>query len=149
MAITWFVLSKTSLGLRIRSVGENPSVAEVSGISVTKTRYLCVIVGGMLMGLGRGNLLPGLQPGLELQLPDGLGFYRAGAGLFLNVESLDSAGRLPAFWNPVAALPQPTACTPRLFVPLHLANGSLYHHSGRSAAHVDQMVQNQVGRSQT
>ncbi len=51
VAVTWFVLSKTSLGLRIRSVGENPSVAEVSGIDVAKTRYLCVTVAGMLMGL--------------------------------------------------------------------------------------------------
>jgi len=50
VVITWFVLSRTSLGLRIRSVGENPSVAEVSGIDVAKTRYLCVIAGGMLMG---------------------------------------------------------------------------------------------------
>ncbi|UCC87984.1 MAG: ABC transporter permease [Anaerolineales bacterium] len=49
--VSWFVLSKTSLGLKIRSVGENPSVAEVSGVDVTKTRYLCVTVGGMLMGL--------------------------------------------------------------------------------------------------
>ena len=49
--LTWFVLAKTSLGLRIRSVGEDPSVAEVSGINVTKTRYLCVTIGGMLMGL--------------------------------------------------------------------------------------------------
>ena len=49
--VTWLVLSKTSLGLRIRSVGENPSVAEVSGIDVAKTRYLCVTIGGMLMGL--------------------------------------------------------------------------------------------------
>ncbi len=49
--VSWFVLSKTSLGLKIRSVGENPSVAEVSGINVTKTRYLCVTVSGMLMGL--------------------------------------------------------------------------------------------------
>jgi simple sugar transport system permease protein len=48
--ITWFVLSKTSLGLKIRSVGENPTVAEVSGVNVSKTRYLCVTVAGMLMG---------------------------------------------------------------------------------------------------
>jgi len=48
--VIWFILSRTSLGLRIRSVGENPAVAEVSGINVTKTRYLCVISGGMLMG---------------------------------------------------------------------------------------------------
>ncbi len=48
--ITWFVLSKTSLGLQIRSVGENPSVAEVSGVNVARTRYWCSITGGMLMG---------------------------------------------------------------------------------------------------
>ncbi|MGD8585966.1 MAG: ABC transporter permease [Chloroflexota bacterium] len=48
--ITWFVLTRTSLGLRIRSVGENPTVAEVSGINVARTRYLCTIAGGMLMG---------------------------------------------------------------------------------------------------
>ena len=49
--VAWFVLAKTSLGLRIRSEGENPSVAEVSGINVDRTRYLCVTIGGMLMGL--------------------------------------------------------------------------------------------------
>jgi simple sugar transport system permease protein len=48
--VIWFILARTSLGLRIRSVGENTSVAEVSGISVAKIRYLCVVSGGMLMG---------------------------------------------------------------------------------------------------
>jgi simple sugar transport system permease protein len=51
VVVTWFILTQTSLGLRIRSVGENPSVAEVSGVNVAKTRYLCVTVSGMLMGL--------------------------------------------------------------------------------------------------
>jgi simple sugar transport system permease protein len=48
--LTWWILRKTTLGLRIRSAGESPSVTEVSGINVTRTRYLAVIVGGMLMG---------------------------------------------------------------------------------------------------
>ena len=51
VVVSWFVLSRTSLGLQIRSVGEDPSVAQVSGLKVTKTRYLCVTIGGMLGGL--------------------------------------------------------------------------------------------------
>jgi len=50
IVLAQFVLTRTSLGLQIRSVGENPAVAEVSGVNVTKVRYLCVTVGGMLMG---------------------------------------------------------------------------------------------------
>jgi len=49
--LTQWILSRTSLGLKIRSVGENPSVAEVSGINVNKTRFMSVITSGMLMGL--------------------------------------------------------------------------------------------------
>jgi simple sugar transport system permease protein len=49
--LTWWVFSKTTLGLRIRSAGESPSVTEVSGINVNRTRYLSVVVAGMLMGL--------------------------------------------------------------------------------------------------
>jgi simple sugar transport system permease protein len=48
----WFLLFKTHLGLELRSVGENPSVAEASGISVTGMRYLAAVLAGMLVGLG-------------------------------------------------------------------------------------------------
>lgn len=51
VAATWLLLFRTSLGLAIRSSGENPAAAETSGISVEATRYLCVIAGGMLAGL--------------------------------------------------------------------------------------------------
>lgn len=50
VVLVWFILFKTHLGLKLRSVGENPSVAEVSGINVVRARYLSVIVSGMLMG---------------------------------------------------------------------------------------------------
>jgi len=49
--VTGFVLARTNVGLKIRSVGENPSVAEVSGIDVARTRYICVTIGGMFGGL--------------------------------------------------------------------------------------------------
>lgn len=49
--IMWFILNRTSFGLRVRSVGEAPSTAEVSGINVERTRHICVILGGMLIGL--------------------------------------------------------------------------------------------------
>jgi simple sugar transport system permease protein len=51
VAATWFVLFRTSVGLAIRSAGENPAAAEASGIPVTTVRYLCVIFGGVMAGL--------------------------------------------------------------------------------------------------
>lgn len=51
VAMTWILLFRTSLGLAIRSAGENPAAAEASGIAVGALRYLCVAFGGILAGL--------------------------------------------------------------------------------------------------
>ena len=49
--LTWWWLSKTQPGLRLRSVGERPEAAFARGIRVNRTRYLYTFVGGALVGL--------------------------------------------------------------------------------------------------
>jgi ABC-type uncharacterized transport system permease subunit len=48
----WWLLFKTTWGLNIRSVGENPAAADTSGVSVKGTRYAAIILGAALVGLG-------------------------------------------------------------------------------------------------
>tara|TARA_B110000438_G_scaffold113051_1_gene110875 strand:+ start:3165 stop:4121 length:957 start_codon:yes stop_codon:yes gene_type:complete len=47
----WFFLNKTTLGLSIRSTGENPLAASSRGIDVKKMRFIGTIIGGSLLGL--------------------------------------------------------------------------------------------------
>ncbi|MGA4865194.1 ABC transporter permease [Streptomyces lavendulocolor] len=49
---TWWILWRTSFGLRLRSCGENPIAAESLGVNVYKYKYIAVIVSGALAGLG-------------------------------------------------------------------------------------------------
>lgn len=49
--LVWFLLYKTRVGLRIRSVGENPKAAESVGISVTKVGYIAFLLSGLFTGL--------------------------------------------------------------------------------------------------
>lgn len=61
-AFLYYFLYKTSYGLQLRSVGENPKAADSLGINVTKIRYLTAIGGGMLMGIA-GVYLPMVYTG--------------------------------------------------------------------------------------
>jgi ABC-type uncharacterized transport system permease subunit len=54
--ILWFILYKTRLGILIRSVGENPAAAQNQGVNVRLVRYLSVLFGGMMAGLGGAYL---------------------------------------------------------------------------------------------
>ena len=52
----WYGLFRTKYGLWIRSAGEDPSVAVVSGLNVIRIRYGCVIFGGIMGGLAGAYL---------------------------------------------------------------------------------------------
>lgn len=60
--LLWYILFRTNLGLRLRSVGENPKAADSLGINVNRYRYLTSIIGGMLIGLA-GAYLPMVYTG--------------------------------------------------------------------------------------
>jgi len=54
--VAWWVLEKTTLGLKIKAVGQNPAAADSVGISVNGIRYLSVCLGAILAGLAGASL---------------------------------------------------------------------------------------------
>jgi ABC-type uncharacterized transport system permease subunit len=72
--ISWFVLNKTTLGLKIRSVGENPHAADSLGVSVSQVRYFTVTFGGMMSGIAGASLSIALLNVFQQNLTNGLGF---------------------------------------------------------------------------
>ncbi len=45
-------LNRTKAGLNLRAIGENPAAADAAGIKVTKLKYLNVLLGGGICGIG-------------------------------------------------------------------------------------------------
>lgn len=50
--VAWLYILRTKIGLRVRAVGENPGAADASGVNVSRTKYINIILGGGICGLG-------------------------------------------------------------------------------------------------
>lgn len=79
VALTWVLLYRTSLGLNIRSVGENPNAASSVGVSVNKIKYITMIIAGILCGLAGAFMSMYYAAGWSLDMVAGRGFIALAA----------------------------------------------------------------------
>ncbi|HII67610.1 MAG TPA: ABC transporter permease [Thermococcaceae archaeon] len=89
--LTHWVLFRTPLGLRIRSVGENPEAADALGINVERYRFLATVYGATLAGLGGAFMSIDWLGTVTKQLSAGRGFIALANMVFSG-------------WNPLRAL---------------------------------------------
>ena len=69
-----WVLNRTTLGLRIRAVGQNPEAADSLGVSVAGIRYFTVSLGGVLAGVAGASLSIALINLFQENMTNGQGF---------------------------------------------------------------------------
>jgi simple sugar transport system permease protein len=81
---SYFVMFRTSIGLRLRSVGEHPRAADTVGIDVYKTRYGAVILSGIIASMGGAYLAVGYVHSFTENMTAGRGFIGLAALIFGN-----------------------------------------------------------------
>ena len=75
VAVVWWLLNRSTLGYRIRAVGENPHAARASGINVGRIYTVVMMLGGALLGLaGVNQVLGTVTSGVSVDIDAGIGF---------------------------------------------------------------------------
>lgn len=72
--LTWLVVFRTPMGLRLRSVGENPLAAQTAGVSPVRVRFVAVAISGMLAAVGGAYLSIGFVGSFGENMTAGRGY---------------------------------------------------------------------------
>lgn len=89
--LAYFYLNKTKLGLYVRAIGENPGAADASGINVTMHKYINILIGGFLCGLGGAYLSTAFLTTWQDNVTAGAGWIAVALIIF-------------STWNPLKAI---------------------------------------------
>ncbi len=87
----WWLLARTSAGLRIRACGEDPRAAEAMGIKVSRVRVMATVLGATLTGIGGSYLVLGIVSQFVRGMAAGRGF--------IALANVAFSG-----WNPLIAI---------------------------------------------
>lgn len=82
LIVTHVVLFYTQWGLRTRAVGENPRAADTLGVNVNRTRWINVIIGGLIAGLAGAWFSLETNGSFDDNMTSGRGFIALAAVIF-------------------------------------------------------------------
>lgn len=80
--LVWFIMYKTKWGLRMRALGEHPAAVDTLGVSVYRSRYFCVIISGILAGIGGASVTLAIISQFTPTAISGQGFIALAAVIF-------------------------------------------------------------------
>ena len=80
--LVFWIVFKTSFGLRIRAVGENPSAVDTAGINVFSMRYKALMVNGVLIAFAGAHLSTAVNANFFREMSAGRGYLALAALIF-------------------------------------------------------------------